>query len=489
MPRSPNIRVSLAFVALALGLLPLADLELTTLAPSGEIVEMLGGLFRMTLLDIGTLLTALAHTIAFAMIGVSLGAVAGFGLAILFSHRLVRWGCAATRSVHELFWALIFLQFLGLHPLAGVLALALPYGATFAKVFAEIMEEADPSPLAALPSNTSTINSFFFVLLPESWPHMMQYTAYRLECGLRSSAVLGFIGLPTLGYHLESYFSQRLYGEAWTLMLLFYLIIATLRYWARPGLIPVYLAGSVWLLWSDVAISLDNLMRFLTVDIVPAPLLQSSGHTTLVDWAGNLAWNQALPGGISTLILTQIALVATGVLTLLLFPLVSQRLAGSVGSRLGHLILVVLRSTPEYVLAYIFLIWWGPSMLPAIVALAIHNGAIIGHLIGRRADTLVSRADAPSGLNLYGFEMVPRLYGQFLAFLFYRWEIIMRETAILGMLGIHTLGFHIDSAIQDIRLDRAMVLIGFTALLNIGVDSLSRRLRKGLRLSVKATAV
>ena len=61
----------------------------------------------------------------------------------------------------------------------------------------------------------------------------------------------------------------------------------------------------------------------------------------------------------------------------------------------------------------------------------------------------------------------------------------MRETAILGILGIATLGFYIDSAIADIRLDRAMLLILITALLNLGIDSLSRIARSRLRLSTR----
>ena len=74
------------------------------------------------------------------------------------------------------------------------------------------------------------------------------------------------------------------------------------------------------------------------------------------------------------------------------------------------------------------------------------------------------------------------MYGQFLAFLFYRWEIILRESAILGILGIATLGFYIDSSIQELRLDRAMLLIIITALLNELVDATSRYLRHMLSL-------
>jgi phosphonate transport system permease protein len=65
-------------------------------------------------------------------------------------------------------------------------------------------------------------------------------------------------------------------------------------------------------------------------------------------------------------------------------------------------------------------------------------------------------------------------------------EVIMRETAILGILGIATLGFFVDSALADIRLDRVILLIVITAILNIGVDSLSRLIRSRLRLRNQA---
>jgi len=196
---------------------------------------------------------------------------------------------------------------------------------------------------------------------------------------------------------------------------------------------------------------------------------------------------EALPGVWNTVVLTQIALVATGILSLLAFPLISKHFGGPVRRTSGHVLLVIARSTPEYILAYILLQLWGPSMLPAVVALALHNGGIIGHLIGRQSNTIHLRPDAPHGFARYTWELVPRLYRPFLAFLFYRWEIIMRETAILGILGIYTLGFYVDSAIQNIRFDRAMLLILITALLNIGVDALGRYIRRKLALQTMPT--
>ena len=148
---------------------------------------------------------------------------------------------------------------------------------------------------------------------------------------------------------------------------------------------------------------------------------------------------------------------------------------------LGHLLLVVLRSFPEYMLAYLFLQLLGPSMLPAILALALHNGAIIAHLLGREAALLPLRPDAPRGLVLWAWELAPRLSGRFVALCLYRWEIILRETAVMGLLGVATLGFYIDSALAELRVDRALVLLAAAMAITAGADAVSRAIRSRMR--------
>ena len=488
MRRSERVSTSFGFLGVGLFCLVFADLSVSTLDPWQEMARMARGLVTPDFLAVDRLGEALLQTLAFALVGVALAVVAGFGLALVFHVRLVRWGCAFVRAIHELFWALLFLQMLGLTPLTGILAIALPYAGIFAKVYAEILEEAGPRAASTLPAGSGTVSAFFFARLPDAFVHLKSYTFYRMECGLRSSAVLGFVGLPTLGFYLESAFKQGHYSEVSALLFLFYVVIATLRLWMRPRLAAVYLLIAPFVLAGGAEISLGNIVRFFTHDIVPYPLrsadvLDISAWTAFGTWTWELLADQALPGIVATLVLTQIALVGSGVLTLVFFPLVSRRFLGPVGRTAGHAFLVVVRSTPEYILAYVLLQFWGPSMLPAIVALSLHNGAIIGHLVGRFSDELALRPDHPRGLNLYAYEVVPRVYGQFLAFLFYRWEVILRETAILGILGIQTLGFYVDSAIAEIRLDRAMFLIVITALLNIAVDGLSRAIRARLRLA------
>jgi phosphonate transport system permease protein len=434
-------------------------------------------------------------TVAFAVIGVGIGATAGFLLAIVFPRfAAVRATALVLRSIHELFWALLLIQVFGLGPATGVLAIAIPYAGIFAKVFAEIIEEADLAAEKVLPAGTSTVSAFAFARLPEVAERFKTYTLYRLECGLRSTLVLGFVGLPTVGFHLEGYFKQGKYAEAAALLGVFYLLIGTRRLWARPATVPFLLIGSLLLLPEGIGggSTFANLVRFLTHDIVPSPL-RNGDVASLATWGAFLSWLQpivwqkVLPGAWNTVVLAQIALVGMGILALLLFPLVSRQFAGPIGQPAGRVLLVVVRSTPEYMLAYVLLQLLGPSMLPAIIALAVHNGAIVGYLMGRHADALDYRADAPRGLNLYAYDTTPRLYGQFLAYALYRWEIIVRESAIFGILGVATLGYHVDAAISELRFDVAVVLILATVGLCALIDALSRRLRQGLRLSMLAT--
>ena len=239
VPESPLVRTSIWFLFIAISCLFFADIEITTKDPWPEMKRLGAGLITPDFTKWEQILEALLYTICFAILGVTLANITGFLLAIVFHYRIVGIGCAFIRAVHELFWALIFLQIFGLTAVTGVLAIAIPYAGICAKVYAEILEEADPSPLQAVPNGTSVISLFFFARLPGVWAHFKTYSLYRLECGLRSSAVLGFIGLPTIGFYLETAYKEGHYSDLSALLLVFYVVISTIRKWMRSELIPV----------------------------------------------------------------------------------------------------------------------------------------------------------------------------------------------------------------------------------------------------------
>jgi len=257
----------------------------------------------------------------------------------------------------------------------------------------------------------------------------------------------------------------------------FFILIASIRFWLRGWLLPVYAALALWLLPQSPPLGSSYAWQFISQDIWPRALQQG-------DLAGAAAWywrefsQVAWPALLQTLYLTQIALVLTGVIALLCYPLASQAISGRALRWPGRLLLLIMRSTPEMMIAFILLLLLGPSGLPAVLALALHNGGLIAFLLANHSEQQPQRADDPKGINRYLYLHTPRLYPGFLAFLFYRWEVILRESAMMGILGIATIGFYIDSAFEEIRYDKAFFLIVVAAALNILIDSLSRRIRR-----------
>ncbi|UTA48195.1 ABC transporter permease [Simiduia sp. 21SJ11W-1] len=473
-------RVSGYFVLVALACLWFADLEVSTGSPLAELAAMGQGFLAPTVSDWQALAQALLYTTAFALQAIALAAVLGFAMALGYRHRPVRLVAALLRSVHEVFWALLFIQLLGLSSLAGLLALLLPYTGTLAKIYGEQWAEADRQPALAI-SDGGRISRFFYTELPLVWAPMVHYTSYRLECALRSSVVLGFIGLPTLGFALETALRQGQYNEAAAFIYALIALVVSLKFWLRPWLLALALPASFYFVPIDWHWA-PGLLGPFAESLIPAPWRLGLSEAQASHWWQQLWAQSLLPGTFNTLLVAQIALVITGLLSLAWLPLNSRHFGNRGLRACGDGLLIVLRTLPEYLLNFLGLILLGPSMLPAIIAMGLHNGAIIAHLLGGHSSQLPEPCFAARGLNRYGFYVLPQLYRQFMAYVLYRWEIIMRETAMLGVLGVPTLGFYIDSAFELLQFDRALLLIAASSLLTLGADALAYRLRTHLAL-------
>lgn len=461
-----------------------ADTEIISLDPWNEFRLMVEGFIRPDFFATEYLLEALWQTVSFALLGVVFGLLWGAPLSLIYSNRFVATLCALTRSIHEIFWALLFLQIFGLSPITGILAIGLPYGATFARVFHDILLQSPKTTVQTLPYGTDKVSRYFYGRISHVLVPIMAYIRYRFECALRSSAVLGFIGMPTLGFYLETAFRQGHYHEGAALLMLFIALIGTISLWCRPRLIAVYFIVALFTLPSIPPVDGALLWRFITQDILP-PALQNLSTWSQIDlgvmkslsnWSLSLLVEQAFPGMIVTLLLALVSLAMAHGIAVAGTGLASSLLTGRFISKVTHACLLVIRSVPEYIFAFIFMMLLGPSMLPAMLALALHNGALIAYLTVRQSDTTQVGPHYNGRIDGYCYDVLPQIYPNLMGLLFYRFEVILRETAIFGILGIASLGFYIDSGFSEIRYSTALFLMGCTALLNIVVDIISRRL-------------
>jgi phosphonate transport system permease protein len=192
----------------------------------GEFLRLLAGR------TIDTLAIAFLGTLVAVFIGVPLGAFAsrnvvyGANFAARESRpsaaarsvfAAARVACAAFRSIPEVAWALLFVKVVGLGPLPAVLALGVAYGGLIGKVASEQMEDVAPRPVAALEAvGAGRAAAFAWGILPQAFPSMANYVAYRFECGVRASVLMGFVGAGGLGYELQVSFGDYLFGEVLT---------------------------------------------------------------------------------------------------------------------------------------------------------------------------------------------------------------------------------------------------------------------------------
>ncbi|MDD8059686.1 PhnE/PtxC family ABC transporter permease [Shewanella sp.] len=477
-------KLTLGLFALVLMCWYFADTEVIALEPWAELGRMFTGFITPDFNATEYLLDALWQTISFALLGICLGLLLGFPLTLVYQHPWVAAMCAFIRAIHEIFWALIFLQIFGLSPLTGILAIGLPYAATFARVFADILQQSPIHTLLGLPHGTDKLSALLYGRWMHVYPQIVAYIRYRFECALRSSAVLGFIGMPTLGFYLESAFRQGHYQQGGALLILFITLIGTIRFWAKPVMLWVYLPLAVYFLPDLPVLQPQLIWRFVSIDILP-PMLQGQSLATwfavdtikdVFEWALELISEQVLPGIVATLVLACCALGLTHVFTLLMLPLNTRLMMPKWVTILMRAVNLILRSLPEYLLAFVFMLLLGPSMLPAIIALALHNSGLMVFLMVRQSDEVAVPLTYRRRIDDYCFTVLPTIYPNFMALLFYRFEVIIRETAILGMLGVMTLGFYVDSNFAEIRFSGALLLLLFTAGLNVLVDYLARKL-------------
>jgi phosphonate transport system permease protein len=147
-------------------------------------------------------------------------------------------------------------------------------------------------------------------------------------------------------------------------------------------------------------------------------------------------------------------------------------------------IFIVTRGVPELLMAMIVVFFFSPGILPGAIALGLHNYGIVGklsaevveHLDPRPARALQSAGAGRFQVLFYG--IMPQALPQFLTYLLYRWEVVIRTTIVVGFVGAGGLGreFRLDMSFFRYT-DVALLLVWYVVLVVV-VDLVSMYLRR-----------
>lgn len=185
-------------------------------------------------------------TLSYAVAGMSLALAIGIPAGILASGTLVRRpglrratmvGTRAflgfTRAIHELVWAWLLVAAIGLSPLVAVLALALPYGGILGRIYADLLNDVPDGPLVSLrTAGAGELGVLAYGRMVMALPDMVAYGMYRLECAIRSSAIMSFVGLGGLGFQIELALADLLYSRVATFLYVLMLLVIAVDTWS-----------------------------------------------------------------------------------------------------------------------------------------------------------------------------------------------------------------------------------------------------------------
>jgi phosphonate transport system permease protein len=459
-------------------------------------------------------------TVAFALLGTVLAVVIGLVGGVLICEtwwraprnasratrvrRRLAWysgrlGLGLPRGVHEAVWGLLLVNLLGRDPLVGVLAIAIPFGAITAKVYADLIDEsssgATGGPHGAIETTGARrLVAMVYGVLPRTWPDLLSYGFYRFDCSIRSAVILGMIGAGGLGFELSLTFQALRYDEMWTLIYALVIVGATVDWWGstlRSGATSRCLRLS---LASGAALTVAS-AAYLGADL--RRLLSAQTWSLVADLAGSAfpprmptSSGQLLQSTLATLQMSLLAITIGGGLGVAVAFLAARDGTGgrrAVLASVARLLLLVTRaiSPPVWALVLLFVLLPGP--LAGAAALGVYNFGVLGRLFAEVVENLdrqpatALRLSGASPLGSFLYASLPMAMSRFAAYSLYRWEIAIRETVVVGIVGAGGLGRLLEERRAAFDYQEMMSVVIVLIVISLLVDLASASARRAWR--------
>ena len=199
-----------------------------------------------------------------------------------------------------------------------------------------------------------------------------------------------------------------------------------------------------------------------------------------------------------TLAMSVLAIGFAGIGVLLTFVTAARNVSdGSLGGRpsfaggvLYHVLRVVFaltRAIPELVWALVIVFFLSPGILPGAVALGLHNYGIVGKLSAEVVENMdpgparALRASGAGNVQMLFYGILPQAMPQFITYLLYRWEVVIRTTVVVGFVSAGGLGREFRLSLSFFHYTELALIILWYLILVAAVDLLSAWLRRVVR--------
>ena len=153
---------------------------------------------------------------------------------------------------------------------------------------------------------------------------------------------------------------------------------------------------------------------------------------------------------------------------------------------IARFILVATRSISTLLWALFFVAMFGPGALAGTCAIAFHSIGFLGKMLSEALEesnqgsieALVATGAPWYSRILYGYW--PQVQPAFVSIALFRWDINVRESAVLGLVGAGGIGMVLNSAIDVFEWDRVALVLLVILVVVMAAEVVATQLRKRL---------
>lgn len=150
----------------------------------------------------------------------------------------------------------------------------------------------------------------------------------------------------------------------------------------------------------------------------------------------------------------------------------------------GKWLLSANRSFPELILAILFVVAVGPNAFAGVLAIAIHSTGMLGKLYSEVVESIdmkvveAMEANGANKIQILFFGVIPQVIPEFLSYAIYRFEIDIRASSVLGIVGAGGIGTMIMFASMNRNWNQmGLILLAIIIVVTI-IDFISAKIRR-----------
>jgi phosphonate transport system permease protein len=153
---------------------------------------------------------------------------------------------------------------------------------------------------------------------------------------------------------------------------------------------------------------------------------------------------------------------------------------------LARTVMNIVRSIEPLIWALIAVVWVGLGPFAGIIALTIHSIAALAKLYSEAIEGIdhgpieAIRATGANGMQTIAYAVIPQMISPFISFSIYRWDINVRMSTVIGLVGGGGIGYILIQYIRLLDYTAAGIAVWFIAVTVAILDYVSAEIRARL---------